>query len=247
MARAPATRPLTPTHYVLVSAIVVIGAVLQGSIGFGLGVFAVPLLLLFAPQTVPGPLLASSVVLTMLLTHRERRDVRWRDLGWAIVGRVFGIALAVLVLAVVSADRLGLLSGLFVLVAVGITATGLRLPTRPGVLAVAGLLSGFLGTAVSIGGPPMALLYQHETGPSIRGTLSAFFVVGVTMSLIGLAMVGRFGLAEMRLAALLIPAVLVGYAVSRRLARILDRGYLRPAILIMSALTSAIVIARQVF
>lgn len=229
------------------SAIVATGAVLQGSIGFGLGVFSVPLLLLVAPATVPGPLLASSLVLTVLLTHRERRDVRWRDLGWALGGRMVGIGLAAYVLAVVSANRLGLASGVFVLLAVGLTASGIRLPPRPGTLTGAGLLSGFLGTAVSIGGPPMALLYQFETGPSIRGTLSAFFVVGVALSLAGLAAIGRFGLAEARLALALVPGILLGYALSRRVARVLDRGYIRPAILVLSAAASVGVVAKQLW
>lgn len=220
---------------------------LQGSIGFGLGVFSVPFLLLLAPATVPGPLLAASLVLTLLLTHRERRDVRWRDLGWALGGRVVGIGLAVLVLAVVSVERLGFWSAGFVLVSVLITASGLRLAPRPETLLGAGFLSGFLGTAVSIGGPPMALLYQYEAGPSIRGTLSAFFVVGVSLSLAGLAVIGRFGVTEARLALALVPGILLGYWLSRHVARVLDRGYIRPAILALSVAASVGVAVKQVW
>ncbi len=47
--------------------IVVIGSILQGSIGFGLGPFSVPLLLLIDPVFVPGPLLLSALVLTILI------------------------------------------------------------------------------------------------------------------------------------------------------------------------------------
>lgn len=229
------------------SAIVAAGAVLQGTIGFGLGVFSVPFLLLVAPAAVPGPLLGSSLVLTLLLTHRERKDVRWHDLGWALGGRVLGIAVAAAVLVTVSAERLGVASGLFVLVAVAITASGVRLPPRPDTLAGAGLLSGFFATTVSIVGPPMALLYQHETGPSIRGTLSAFFVVGVALSLTALAVVGRFGPAEIRLALTLLPGILLGYGISHRVARVLDRGYVRPAILVLSAAASLGVVVKQIW
>lgn len=231
----------------IVSAVVATGAALQGSVGFGLGLFSVPLLLLIAPQFVPGPLLASSLSLTLLLAHHERAGIEWRALGWALSGRVVGIAGAAFLLATVSASALGVWSAAFVLLAVLLTASGLHVAPAPRTLMVAGALSGLLGTAVSIGGPPMALLYQQEPGSRLRGTLSAFFLVGVGMSVAGLALAGRFGLGELWLAAHLVPGILVGFGVSRFTAQALDRGYTRPAILVVSALSSVMVLARTLF
>lgn len=231
--------------FALISAIVGFGALLQGTIGFGLGVFAVPLLLLIRPELVPGPLLLSSIPLTILMTHRERASVTWGDLKWALVGRIAGIAAAAVIIAVVPADPLAVASGVFVLLAVALSATGRRVPTLPGTLVTAGALSGVLGTTVSIGGPPMALLYQYESGPTIRATLSAFFLVGVSLSLIALHFVGRFGTVELLAAVTLLPGVLAGWWLSRHTARWLDRGYTRPAVLVVSAAISVLVILRR--
>jgi hypothetical protein len=231
----------------LVFLIVALGAVLQGSVGFGLGVFSVPFLLLLAPELVPGPLLAATIAITLLIMVRERRDVRWRDLGWALGGRIFGIWAAVEVLTSLPPDGLAIVSGLFVLVAVALTASGLHFPPKPGVLAGAGFLSGLIGTVVAIGGPAIALVYQRESGPSIRGTLSAYFLVGITMTLLWLGAEGLFGLREIRLAVALVPAVLTGYLASRHVARVLDRGYIRPAILILSAAASIAVVLKQLW
>jgi len=228
----------------LASLVVAAGAALQGAIGFGLGVFAVPLLLLFVPSLVPGPLLASSLLLTVLLAHHDRAGINWRDLAWALSGRSVGIAAAALLLATVSPRAMALWSGGLVLFAVGLSASGLHVQPAPRSLLAAGTLSGVLGTAVSIGGPPIALLYQRETGPRLRGTLAAFFLIGVAMSLVGLRAAGRFGLTELRLAGFLLPGVLVGFLVSRRLGHLLDRGFTRPAILVVSALSSLLVIGR---
>jgi uncharacterized protein len=233
-----------PRTFLLSSLIVMIGAALQGAVGFGLGLFSVPLLLLFAPELVPGPLLAASMVLTMFLALNERGAIAWNDLGWALLGRIAGIAAAAGLLATVTATSVGLWSGILVLVAVGLSASGLHVPPAPRSLMTAGALSGLLGTAVSIGGPPIALLYQREPGPRLRGTLAAFFLIGVALSLVGLAMADRFGLVELRLAGYLVPGILLGFLVSRRAARFLDRGYTRPAILIISALSSLVVILR---
>jgi uncharacterized membrane protein YfcA len=233
-----------PRTFLLSSLIVAAGAALQGAVGFGLGLFSVPLLLLFAPALVPGPILASSIVLTALLAHHDRGGIVWRDLGWALAGRVPGIAAAAALLATVSQASLGLWSGVLVLVAVALSASGLHVSPAPRSLVTAGALSGLLGTAVSIGGPPIALLYQREPGPRLRGTLAAFFLIGVTLSLVGLGIAGRFGLLQLRLAAYLVPGILVGFLVSRPAARVLDGGYTRPAILAISAASSLVVILR---
>jgi uncharacterized membrane protein YfcA len=226
--------------------VVFLGAALQGSIGFGLGLFAVPMLVLIEPRLVPAPLLLASGALTVLLTHRERHGIITDDLKWSLGGRLVGTLPALAVLTAVPAERLGIAFGALVLVGVGLSVSGWQLRPTPRVLLGAGALSGFMATIAAIGGPPVALVYQHESGPRIRGTLSAYFVVGVTISLAGLAWVGRFGLTEVALAGALLPAILAGFWVSRHTAQRLDRGSLRPAVLAVSALSAAAVILKHV-
>jgi len=231
--------------FVLVTFLVAVGSLLQGSIGFGLGVFAVPFLLLIDPRFVPAPLLASAMWLNVLLARREWDHVdRWA-LKWALSGRVIGVSVAISALAVLPRDALGTLFGTLVLIAVGLSASGLHVSPKRWVLFGAGTLSGFMGTTVSIGGPPMALVYQREAGPKIRGTLAAYFTVGVTISLVGLSMVGRFGTREILLSLQLVPGVLVGFFLSRAAARRLDRGYIRKAVLVVSAAAAVGVILRH--
>jgi uncharacterized membrane protein YfcA len=227
--------------------VVTIGATLQGSVGFGLGVFSVPLLLLIDPGYVPAPLLMTAVVLTVLMMERERQGVRVPELAWALSGRVVGIVMAAAALTLLSTKVLGIAFGALVLVGVGLSALGLRLEPTARVLVGAGVLSGFMGTTVSIGGPAIALVYQHESGPRLRGTLSAYFTAGVALSLVGLALVGRLGVAEIGRAGLLLPGVLTGFLISRRTAGFLDRGYIRVAVLVVSAATAVAVIAREVW
>jgi uncharacterized membrane protein YfcA len=235
------------TTLLIATVIVTIGATLQGSVGFGLGMFSVPLLLLVAPALIPGPLLCSSMALTLLLTHREWHAIRVTDIKWALAGRIVGVAVAVAVLAIIPTDALALLFGALVLVAVGVSISGLRLRVSPRTLMSAGTVSGFMGTVVSIGGPPVALLYQHESGPRIRGTLSAYFVLGVSISLMGLHLVGRFGLTEFLLALQLLPGILIGFILSRGVAGVLDRGRTRTAVLFVSAASGVAVLIRQLF
>jgi len=236
---------LSPGEILTVVLTVLFGATLQGSVGFGMGLLASPILILIDPRFVPGPILLSTTVLTVLLVYRERTAIDFHGIQWAMVGRLFGTLLASAILLVVSADQLVLLIGVFILSAVGMSLSGFRFdPIRP-VLVVAGMLSGLLGTIASVGGPPMALVYQHAAGARIRSTMSGFFLLGTILSLGALWYVGRFGAYEIQLTLVMLPSVLTGFVLSKWTAVYVDRGYVRPAVLSVAAGAGLLVIIRQ--
>jgi uncharacterized membrane protein YfcA len=92
----------------------------------------------------------------------------------------------------------------------------------------------------------MAIVYQHETGPKIRGTLSAYFTLGAMLSALGLVLAGRFGWTALGDGLLLCPAVVLGYSGSHRLLPVVDRRGIRPALLVVSAVSAAVLILRHV-
>lgn len=225
-------------------AIIATGAAIQGSVGFGLGIFGAPILALIDARLVPGPMLLAALLLTVLVAAREWRHVRLADLGWSVPGRLVGTGIAVLILRAVPADRFQVALGSFMLLAVVVTALGPRLPLTPRTLLGAGTLAGVMGTITSIGGPPMALLYQNEDGPRLRGTLAAFFTLGVLFSIGGLTVAGRFGWTEVRLAVLLLPGILAGFLLSQWTADRLDKRQTRWVVLGTSALAGALVLLK---
>jgi len=135
--------------------------------------------------------------------------------------------------------------GMTVLLGVLVSVTSLRIRPTPLTLSVAGFLAGITGTTTSVGGPPVALVYQHHSGDKLRGTLSAFFVMGSLLSMATLAMVGRFGARDALMGMLLVPGTVAGYACSMPLARWLDRGYTRTAVLAVSAAAGLVLVARR--
>lgn len=237
---------MTVPEFLAATVVMAVGSLLQGSIGFGLALFAAPILALIHGGLAPGPLLVANVTLTLLMARREWHAVRLHDLGWSLGGRVVGIAVAIAIMARLSVEGLDILFGAIVLAGVTMAATGLSIHLTPGSIFGAGLVSGVMGTATAIGGPPMAIVYQKETGPRIRGTLSAYFTVGAVLSAIGLALVGRFGRQELLTGLLLCPGVVIGYWGSHRFLGALDKRGLRGAILGLSALAAAVLILRRV-
>lgn len=82
---------------------------------------------------------------------------------------------------------------------------------------VAGAISGTTGTIASIGGPPLALHYRNDSGPTMRASLSAIFAAGITMILAARALSGHVTGTDLVVAVRLAPVVWLGYLVVRRL------------------------------
>jgi uncharacterized membrane protein YfcA len=213
------------------NAAVAFGATVQGAVGFGMALVAAPLLMLIRPELLPGPLLINGLALTLLVARRERDSIDLLGVKWALVGRVPGVALGALALATVPVKGMVLLDGLAVLAGVALGASRVKLSPSPRILLAAGVISGVFGTIASIGGPPLALVYQHEPGPRLRGTLAGYFVVGALMSLAALVFVGRFGADELAWTLMLLPGTVLGFACSSRFTGWLDAGRTRRAVL----------------
>ncbi|WP_052669053.1 TSUP family transporter [Nitriliruptor alkaliphilus] len=231
----------------LVALIAALAAAIQGALGFGFSLLAAPLLALVDPQLVPGPVLVGLLTLTTMMTARERGAVDGTGVAWVLVGRVPGAAVGALALALLTQQALSITLAVVVLAAVALSVAGLQLVPQRGTLLGAGVVSGVMEVAASIGGPPVALVYRRAAAPVVRGTLSVIFMVGVTVSLIGVASVGRFGATELRWSLALIPGVVVGFVASALLRPAVDRGLLAPAVLVLSAISAIAVLVQALW
>lgn len=243
---APLSFPLEPAAALAVFALVAIGSCVQASVGFGLGLIAAPVLFLIYPPLVPGPLMASSIALTLVIAFREREAIDFAGLGFAFAGRIAGTLAAAVVWITLPSENFDFLFAGLVLFGVALSLANFRIDPNPATASAAGALSGFMGTLSSIGGPPMALLYQRASGPRIRGTLSGHFVIGALVSLAALAAVGQYGRAEFILSIWLVPAVLAGFAASGWVRKSVDRAGARPFVLGLSVLAALGILYRAV-
>ncbi len=228
-------------------AIVTAASALQASIGFGLALVAAPLLALLDGAYVPGAIIGAGFALGLAMAWREREEIDWVGLRSAVGGRLVGVVPAGFALGVASQATFELLFSLLVLAAVGLSALRRELRPTPRAVLWAGVASGFIGTITAIGGPPLALVYQSAAGPRLRATLAAIFVVGSAMSLVALAIVGRFGAPEIARALLLLPGVALGVAASARVLHRVDAGATRPLVLGLSAASALAVLLRALW
>jgi uncharacterized membrane protein YfcA len=231
---------------VLVATLVVAAGV-QGLVGLGLGLVAAPVLALLAPHLLPDMMLWLALLMPVVTLVREHHEIDWNGLAWALPLRVPGTALGVGLVAWLSPRALGAIVGVIVLASVLLTVRAVEVPVTRVTLAGAGFVSGVTGTTTSIGGPPLALLYQHRAPHQIRSTLAVYFVAGAAMSLVGLGMAGALEVSTFVLAMTMVPALLLGFAASRVADRRVPRQHIRTGVLLVSGLSAVAALLRSLF
>lgn len=227
-----------------VTAIVAAGAAVQATIGFGYAMLGVPLLALIDTSYIPGPSLTGSMIVATLMGIDGRRHVDVPNVGKALLGQAIGTVIGVTALAWVARDHLPELFGGLILAGVALSLLGVIIEITTASLLSIGTLAGVMGTMAGLHGPPFALLYQRSTGDDLRANLAVIFWAGYVVSIIALAWAGLFGTRELMLSLTLAPGVLIGFALSRPLSRMLDEAWLRPAILILASASALILIVR---
>ncbi len=215
-----------------------IGATLQGSLGFGMNLVTVPILALVLPAALPVTVVVLGVPISLGMARYERHALDWAGVGWIVLGRVPGAIVGAWIVASVSTSVLQAVAGAIVLALVAASVASPPLHVSRHSQVAAGLVSGVTGTSAGIGGPPLALLYQHAPGPTMRSTLAASFAFGTVLSLGTLGAAQQIGVDQLLLGLGLAPVVVAGSVAGRRLHRFLDRGWLRPAVLLFAGLTA---------
>ena len=228
----------------LVILVALSASIVQASAGMGYTLLGAPILSIIDPELVPVPMLASSILLSLLIGLREREAVAFGELGWAFIGYLPGSLAATFLLASITTSRLPLVLAGSVLVVVFLSLFRLRVPINRFSLLLVGALAGFMGTTSAIAGPPIALLYQNRENASIRATLAFFFVGAALLSVSVLALRGHISERAILYTLLLLPVTAAGFFLSGRMLKYLSKRSLRPAVLALSAAAALLLIWR---
>ncbi len=230
----------------LVGFALVLGATIQGLVGLGLNLVSAPVVTLLDPSLMPELLLVLAVLLPFLTLIRSHDEIDWPGLGWVLSARVPGVAVGVGFLAVFADRHIGVAVAVMVLLAVALTIRAVEVPVNRVTLSVAGVLSGVAGTTTSIGGPPVAILYQHRSPAQIRSTLAVLFTVGAGMSLVGIWLGGDFEPRLLVLALLLTPCLALGAWAGDRLRGVFPEDRIRYAVLAVCTASAIVLLVRSV-
>jgi uncharacterized membrane protein YfcA len=246
---------VTAATLAAVSAVLVLSGALHAATGFGFALLSAPILAaLLGPQEAISVIVLTGIVVDGLILGAERRrpEPAWPEaVGltlWAVPGLVAGAYL------LSSLPRAGLqllvaaavLGGVTMRVVGGRRAAGSGSPSSRyrWTRAAAGLSSGLLSTATTLGGPPVVLYLMGRglTPQRMRDTLVVLSLLRTPPSMIALVLAGA--LRWRPEIPLLWLAVLVGYAggkwvFTRMDAARYERGVL--GLLVAAAVTATVV------
>lgn len=227
--------------------VVIFAAAVQGTIGLGFNIVAVSMMSLINPILVPVPQLILGLAQSAGAVAREHTGVDRTGVWWIFLGRLPGAAIGVWLLSVASDRVLDIFIGTMVLVAVLILASGVKLVRNPTVEFGAGVFAGVSSYVSAIGGPPVALLYSKDEGPTIRATLGLVFTLGMSLTLVVRTFAGDITSADVVLGLALMPAAAVGFAMSSWLKERVAAAQLRAAIFIVSSVAALALLGRALF
>ncbi|KXI23762.1 sulfite exporter TauE/SafE family protein [Photobacterium sanguinicancri] len=227
------------TSLLLALTMIFIGSFVQSSIGFGLAIITAPILFQISPDYVPAPITLTALFLSLVNAYKFKANISLDGLWMAFIGRIPGSIAGGALLYFVEPKVLSLWIGGIVILAVIISLLPIRIQPNSTRLAIAGFFSGLFGTSSGIGGPPMALLLQHQEANLIRANLSAFFVVSSLLSLIVQVPVGHMSLHHLYLSLPFIPASYLGYKCAMVYVDKIDKQTIRTISLVMCSLSGA--------
>ncbi len=224
-----------------------LAAALHSTVGFGFALLSVPVLSLLNPLFAPVPQLLVVFPLTLAIVLRERDAIEVRSTLWIFAGRVPGALIGVALLKLLSAAALDVLMSVMVIVGVAIVlsrGTFRRTAVRE---FSAGVASGTMAMVSAIGGPPIALLYRNDSGPTVRANLGLVFAIGLCITISVRALAGKVSWDEVVIGAALLPAVGLGLRASKKLIPRVDGPRLRNAIVVVAGGAALLLFARGLF
>jgi uncharacterized membrane protein YfcA len=235
---------ITTLEFAIAFVVSFIAALLQSTVGFGFALISVPLLSLLDPLFAPVPQLLVVLPLTIAIVWRERHAVEGRSTVWILAGRVPGAFIGVALLKMLSTAALDVLMSTMVLIGVAMVSshgTSRRTAARE---FGAGVVSGIMAMVSAIGGPPLALLYRNDAGPTVRANLGFVFAIGICITIGVRAAAGEVSWDEVVVSIALLPAVWLGLRVSHRLLPHVEGSRMRNAIVLVASAAALLLLAR---
>jgi hypothetical protein len=186
----------------------------RSTFGFGESLVAVPLFLLFIPLGIAVPLsVLLSILIAAIVVVQDHRQIHIQPAKWLIIYALLGIPIGLMIL--IYGNSYWVKIGLGVLI-IGYSTYAMLAKNKLTLehdsrvwLFVCGFLSGILGGAYGVNGPPLVVYGNMKkwSPQHFRATLQAYFLPVSLVGVIGYAIKGLLGWAVLQYFLLCLPVV----------------------------------------
>ncbi len=229
-------------------AIAFVAAACYSVTGFGFALVLTPILAVIwdvKPTVVTSEFLSTAGLIPLLLEARGHVPVK--RVSVLFLASLAGIPAGVFLLERLNADAIQVMVAVMVVVAsvllyLSPEAAGARDTTLG--RSIAGFLGGALGSATSMGGPPVVLylLGRERDAAVFRATLIAFFLPGNLITLVAFALVGQITNDVLVMSGAALPAVALGLAFGVWLRRHVQAERFRTLVVAVLLASSVVVL-----
>lgn len=169
-----------------------IASLVRSTLGFGESLIAVPLFLLFLPVEVAVPLsVMLSIVIALVVVIQDHRKIHFSSAKWLIFYAIPGIPIGIVILIygneLIVKTGLGALIIFYSLYSLFVKNNKILKEDNRLWLFACGFLSGILGGAYGLNGPPLVVYGNlRQWNPKhFRATLQAYFLPASLIAVIG--------------------------------------------------------------
>ncbi len=241
----------TLVESVVSSVTLFVGATVLSTVGFGIGMTTIPVLLfILEPRTVIVVVNTVSLALFVLIVYQNRDELPVRSVGpWALAG-LAGVPVGVLILKDSDAGLLKIAITTVTIALTLVVAFNVRARIPKGLLA--GLVVAFLVSvslnALGIGGPVIALyaLTQNWTRNAVRGALALYFLFVETAGVVGYGVAGLITTERIALILIALAPVTLGFWLATYLVKRMNDVVFRRATVVAIIGMSGLVLAREI-
>ena len=241
---------LGPLQLTVTAAALFVGSTVLSTIGFGIGMASVPVLLLvLEPQSAVVVMNTVALGLEASVVLESRANLPLREIAPIALAGLLGVPVGVFILSSVDAGALRITISAVIIALALVTALDLRFTIpRP---RLAGLAAGFLAalalSAFGVGGPLVALYLLALRWPPLATRASmAFYLLTIdVVSVVGYGVTGLYTLERLALILVAVVPVLVGLRLGLSLVGRMNEAVFRHAVIVVTIVTSVMVAARE--
>lgn len=202
---------------IVLAAITVFAAFVNGALGYGFSSLTVPVALIFYSNRVLNPALVIVEVfinIYVLFLNRESIQAVWKRVIPILIGLVPGIVVGSFFLVSLNPSWIKFFTYAVLLPLILIQAAGVRRPIRNERLIGPpfGLGLGFLYSVTTVSGPPLAILFNNQgfAKSEFRAGLALIRVAESTLTAASYYYLGFYSATSQGILTVIIPTILVG-------------------------------------
>jgi uncharacterized membrane protein YfcA len=211
-----------------ISVVIFTATLFRSAFGFGESLIGVPLLALWIPLNIAVPLsVLVSITIAAFVVVQDRKKIHIQSAGRLILYSIIGIPLGLLLLININDHLVKAILGAVIIIFSIYLLSGKQLQqldkdSQPWLFGC-GLISGILGGAYGLNGPPLVIYgtKRRWSAQHFRATLQGYFLVASFVGMIGYWISGLLSAAVFHYYLIslpsLIPAIFLGRVINHRL------------------------------